>query len=106
VTSNGNAGTDKSLGGNPDVILDDNGVGLKVKGLAPPVVGPGAEKGALGDADMRAERDLCEAKYENFLSDPDVVSGGKSPRERDVDAGTNDDAGPELCPKYPEQGCA
>ncbi len=52
---------------------------------------------------MRSERDRRQAENKDFLSDPDIISDGQAPRERDIDSGADDDAVTQLSAKEAKQ---
>ena len=66
------------------------------------VVRSGAKKRPLRDAAIIPDRHLCQAQDQDFIADPDVVAAAKSPRERDVDFGADDDPMSDLCPETAE----
>jgi len=101
--SDGDSGTDEGLGGDPDLIFDGDGRGMKLECLALPIMGTGAEKGLLRKADIRAQADRREAEDGHVVADPNMVPGRKTPGERDVDAGADDNAGSQAGAKETEQ---
>lgn len=83
----GDAGQDDGTGSDPDLILNDDGLGREFEDGAGDVVGGGAEEGVLRDDALGADANGVNSITVDVLPEPTVVAEFEFPRLPDATVG-------------------
>jgi hypothetical protein len=100
----GNARTDPRPGPNPGAVRNGDGFYDQIERRQFVIMAAGAEKGALGNADIVPDGDPLQVQQPTFFTQPDVIADGQFPRERDFNLGLDRDPPADVRSKDAKHG--
>lgn len=88
---------DKAAGRNPSSIANSNRRDPELEIFPSKIMAACAKIGALANANVRTNRNLCETENADLFADPNMIAYPKAPREGNVHVRSNDDSAAEAC---------